>query len=184
MPSPGPAARITIMPAPIWPIPAPPHSFASISTEDFMIKAIRFEKHGGPEVLEYRDYDLPPPPRGAVQVRNAVIGVNFIDIYHRSGLYPMPLPSGLGLEAAGTVAAIGEGVTGFKIGDRVAYMGGEIGSYAQATNVPADKLARLPDGISDELAAAALLKGVTAQYLLRSTFRVAKGDVILFHAAA
>ncbi len=149
-----------------------------------MIKAIRFEKHGGPEVLEYRDFDLPPPPKGAVQVRNAAIGVNFIDIYHRGGLYPIPLPSGLGLEAAGTVAAIGEGVSGFKIGDRVAYMGGAIGSYAQATNVPADKLARLPAGISDELAAAALLKGVTAQYLLRSTFRVAKGDVILFHAAA
>src|SRR3954463_175004 len=160
MPSPGPAARITITPAPIWPIPAPPHSFASISTEVFMIKAIRFEKHGGPEVLEYRDYDLPAPPRGAVQVRNAVIGVNFIDIYHRSGLYPMPLPSGLGLEAAGVVEALGDGATGFAPGERVGYCSGVTGAYAQAANVPADKLVKLPDSISDEIAAAALLKGM------------------------
>ncbi|HKY19411.1 MAG TPA: alcohol dehydrogenase catalytic domain-containing protein, partial [Rhizomicrobium sp.] len=97
-----------------------------------MIKAIRFEKTGGSEVLRYVDYDLPPPAKGQVQVRHTAIGVNFIDTYHRTGLYPLPLPSGLGMEAAGTVSALGEGVTHFKIGDRVGYCGGAIGSYADA----------------------------------------------------
>jgi NADPH2:quinone reductase len=149
-----------------------------------MIKAVRIEKTGGPEVLDYRDYDLPPPGPGMVRVRHKVIGVNFIDIYHRTGLYPLPLPTGLGSEAAGTVEELGEGVTGFAKGDRVGYMGGATGSYAEANNVLATKLVRLPDNISDELAAASLLKGITAQYLLRSTYRVAKGETILFHAAA
>jgi NADPH2:quinone reductase len=149
-----------------------------------MIKAIRIAQHGGAEVLCYDDYDLPPPGPGQVRVRHSVIGVNFIDIYHRTGLYPVPLPSGLGMEAAGRVEALGEGVTGFATGDRVGYMGGVIGAYAEANNVPAAKLVKLPAGVSDELAAAALLKGVTAQYLLRSTYRVAKGETILFHAAA
>src|SRR3954469_17605758 len=117
-----------------------------------MIKAIRFEKHGGPEVLSYGDYDLPAPKKGEVQVRHSVIGVNFIDIYHRSGLYPMPLPSGVGMEAAGRVEALGESVSGFSIGDRVGYMGGAIGSYAEANNIPAAKLVKIPQGVSDELA--------------------------------
>ena len=122
-----------------------------------MIKAIRFEKTGGSDVLQYVDYDLPPPAKGQVQVKHSAICVNFIDTYHRTGLYALPLPSGLGSEAAGTVAALGEGVTGFQIGDRVGYSSGAIGSYAEANNVPATKLVKLPDAISDETAAAILL---------------------------
>jgi NADPH2:quinone reductase len=149
-----------------------------------MIKAIRLEKTGGSDVLQYVDYDLPPPAKGQVQVRHSAIGVNFIDTYHRTGLYPLPLPSGLGSEAAGTVAAVGEGVTGFKPGDRVGYSSGAIGSYAQANNVPVSKLVHLPAGISDETAAAVLLKGMTAQYLLRRIHPVKAGETIVFHAAA
>src|SRR6185436_2732422 len=110
-----------------------------------MIKAIRFEKTGGSDVLQYVDYDLPAPAAGQVQVRHTAIGVNFIDTYHRTGLYALPLPSGLGSEAAGVVAAVGEGVTRFKVGDRVGYASGVIGSYAQANTVSADRLVRLPD---------------------------------------
>jgi NADPH2:quinone reductase len=149
-----------------------------------MIKAIRFEKTGGSDVLQYVDYDLPPPAKGQVQVRHTAIGVNFIDTYHRTGLYPLPLPSGLGSEAAGVVAALGEGVTGFKIGERVGYCSGAIGSYAQANNVAEGRLVRLPESISDELAAAILLKGMTAQYLIRRIHKVQAGETIVFHAAA
>src|SRR5882757_1760604 len=149
-----------------------------------MIKAIRFEKTGGSDVLQYVDYDLPAPAKGQVQVKHSAIGVNFIDTYHRTGLYPLPLPSGLGSEAAGIVAAAGEGVTAFKPGDRVGYCSGAIGSYAQANNVPTEKLVALPDSISDELAAAILLKGMTAQYLLRRIHPVKAGETIVFHAAA
>jgi NADPH2:quinone reductase len=149
-----------------------------------MIKAIRFDKTGGSEVLQYQDYDLPPPGAGEVRVRHTAIGVNFIEIYHRSGLYPVPLPSGLGTEAAGVVDALGDGVTSLKVGDRVGYCGGPIGSYAEASNVPAAKLVKLPDGISDDVAAAAMLKGITAQYLLRRIHAVKPGETILFHAAA
>ena len=149
-----------------------------------MIKAIRFEKTGGSDVLQYVDYDLPPPAKGQVQVRHTAIGVNFIDTYHRTGLYPLPLPSGLGSEAAGVVAALGEGVTGFTVGQRVGYCSGVIGSYAQANNVPAEKLVRLPGNISDDVAAAILLKGMTAQYLLRRIHPVKAGETIVFHAAA
>ena len=109
-----------------------------------MVKAIRFEKTGGSDVLQYVDLDLPAPAAGQVQVRHTAIGVNFIDTYHRTGLYALPLPSGLGSEAAGTVAALGEGVTGFSVGDRVGYSSGAIGSYAEANNVPATKLVKLP----------------------------------------
>jgi NADPH2:quinone reductase len=149
-----------------------------------MIKAIRFEKTGGSDVLQYVDYDLPPPAKGQVQVRHTAIGVNFIDTYHRTGLYVLPLPSGLGSEAAGVVAALGEGVTRFKLGERVGYCSGAIGSYAEANNVPEGRLVHLPDSISDELAAAILLKGMTAQYLIRRIHRVAAGETIVFHAAA
>jgi NADPH2:quinone reductase len=149
-----------------------------------MIKAIRFDKTGASDVLQYVDYDLPAPAKGQVQVRHSAIGVNFIDTYHRTGLYVLPLPSGLGSEAAGSVAAVGEGVTAFKTGDRVGYSGGAIGSYAEANNVPADKLVKLPDGLSDEIAAAVLLKGMTAQYLLRRIHPVKAGETIVFHAAA
>jgi NADPH2:quinone reductase len=130
------------------------------------------------------DYDLPPPPKGQVQVKHKVIGVNLVDTYHRSGLYPLSLPSGLGTEAAGTVAAVGEGVERFKVGERVGYCSGVIGSYAEANNVPETRLVHLPDNISDELAAATLLKGMTAQYLLRRIHAVKAGDTIVFHAAA
>jgi NADPH:quinone reductase len=149
-----------------------------------MIKAIRFEKTGGSDVLQYVDYDLPPPAKGQVQVKHTAIGVNFIDTYHRTGLYALPLPSGLGSEAAGEVAAVGEGVTGFKVGERVGYCSGAIGSYAQANNVPEGRLVHLPDSISDELAAAILLKGMTAQYLIRRIHPVKAGETIVFHAAA
>ncbi|MGH6827746.1 MAG: quinone oxidoreductase family protein [Rhizomicrobium sp.] len=148
------------------------------------MKAIRFDKTGGPEVLAYRDHDLAPPGPGQVRVKHTAIGVNFIDIYQRGGLYPLPLPSGLGSEAAGVVAETGPGVTGFRPGERVGYCGGALGAYADANNVAADKLVKLPEGLSDEVAAAALLKGMTAQYLLRRTYRVKRGDTIVFHSAA
>ncbi len=148
------------------------------------MKAIRIERTGGPEVLELRDMELAPPGPGQVQVKHGAVGVNFIDIYHRSGLYPVPLPSGLGLEAAGTIAAVGNGVAALKVGDRVAYCSGPIGAYAEANNVPADRLVRLPDAIADDVAAASLLKGLTAQYLLKRTYPVKRGDTIVFHAAA
>lgn len=147
------------------------------------MKAIRFTRTGGPEVLELVDVDLPPPGPGQVRVKHTAIGVNFIDTYHRSGLYKLPLPSGLGSEAAGVVEALGDGVTTLKIGDRVAYAGA-MGAYAQGSNVPADKLVNIPDGVSDETAAAAMLKGMTAQYLLKRTFAVQPGQTILFHSAA
>jgi NADPH2:quinone reductase len=148
------------------------------------VKAIRFAKPGGPEVLSLHDIELPPPAPGQVRVRHTAIGLNFIDTYHRSGLYPVALPSGLGLEAAGTIEALGEGVTGLKLGDRVAYCTGPIGAYAEANNVPADRLVNLPTAISDEVAAASLLKGMTAQYLLKRTFKVEPGQTILIHSAA
>jgi NADPH2:quinone reductase len=148
------------------------------------VKAIRFSQTGGPEVLHLEEIDLPPPAKGEVTVRHAAIGLNFIDTYHRSGLYPVSLPSGIGLEASGTVEAVGEGVTGFKPGDRVAYGTGPVGAYSQMRNFPANRLVKLPDSIADETAAAMMLKGMTARYLLRATYKVQPGDVILFHAAA
>jgi len=148
------------------------------------MKAIRFAKPGGPDVLQLEDIELPPLRSGEVRVRHTAIGVNFIDTYQRSGLYPVPLPSGLGLEAAGVVEAAGENVTALARGDRVAYCTGPIGSYAEANNIPADRVVKLPPGISDETAAAALLKGMTAQYLLKRTYAVGRGDAIVFHAAA
>jgi NADPH:quinone reductase len=147
------------------------------------MKAIRFDHTGGPEVLKFQDVELPAPVPGQVRVRHTAIGVNFIDTYHRSGLYKLPLPSGLGSEAAGVVEALGEGVTSLKTGDRVAYAGA-MGAYAQANNVPADKLVKLPASVSDEDAAAAMLKGMTVQYLLKRTYPVKAGQTILWHAAA
>jgi len=148
------------------------------------VKAIRFAKTGGPDVLALQEIDLPPPRKGEVRVKHTAVGVNFIDTYQRSGLYPVPLPSGLGLEAAGIVDGVGEDVTTLKAGDRVGYCTGPIGSYAEANNVPADRVVKLPAGISDETAAASLLKGMTAQYLLKRTYAVRAGETIVFHAAA
>lgn len=149
-----------------------------------MTKAIRFEKPGGSEVLQFVDIDLPPPGPGQVRLRHTAIGVNFIDTYHRTGLYPLPLPSGLGSEAAGIIEAVGEGVTRFRAGERAGYASGVTGAYAEAANVPAARLVKLPDSISDEIAAASLLKGMTAQYLLRRIHPVKAGETIVFHAAA
>jgi NADPH2:quinone reductase len=149
-----------------------------------MVRAIRFEKPGGPEVLSFEEVALKPPGDGEVRVRHTAIGVNFIDIYHRTGLYKVPLPSGLGLEAAGVVESVGASVTRFREGDRIVYASGPIGAYSEAANAAANRAVKIPDGISDEIAAAILLKGMTAYYLLRRTYRVKPGDTILFHAAA
>jgi len=147
------------------------------------MKAIRIHETGGPEVLRYEDVELPPPAPGQVRVRHTAIGINFIDTYHRSGLYKLPLPTGIGGEAAGIVETLGSDVSALKIGDHVAYAG-IIGAYAEANNVPADKLVKIPHGVSDENAAASLLKGMTVQYLLKRTFPVQREQTILFHAAA
>ncbi|UCH49956.1 MAG: quinone oxidoreductase [Betaproteobacteria bacterium] len=149
-----------------------------------MTKAIRFHQTGGPEVLAYEDVDVGAPGEGEARVRHNVIGLNFIDTYHRSGLYPLPLPSGIGLEAAGVVEAVGSGVTEVKVGDRVAYSGGPPGAYSEERLIPANKLVTLPSGVSDEQAAAMMLKGLTVQYLIRRVYRVEKGETVLFHAAA
>ena len=137
-----------------------------------MSRLIRFERTGGPEVLQWVEADLAPPAAGEAQLRHHAVGLNYIDAYHRSGLYPVPLPSGIGLEAAGVVEAVGEGVTDLQPGDRVAYAGGPLGAYAERRNIPADRLVRLPDALSFEQGAAMMLQGLTAQYLLRRTYRV------------
>jgi NADPH:quinone reductase len=148
-----------------------------------MAKAIRFHKTGGPEVMQLEDVAVGDPAAGQARIRQTAIGVNFIDTYHRSGLYPMPMPSGLGSEAAGVVEAVGPGVTGFKAGDRVAYTGNPVGSYADVRLYPADRLVKLPSGISDEQAASMMLKGMTVQYLIHRSFKVKSGDTVLWHAA-
>ena len=147
-------------------------------------KAIRIARNGGPEVMELVDVDLPAPGPGEAQVRHEAIGLNFIDVYHRTGLYAQPLPAGLGMEGAGVVEAVGEGVTEVKVGDRVAYAGGPIGAYAQARNMPASKLLVLPENIAFDTAAAMMLQGLTVQYLLHRTVALKAGDTIVFHAAA
>lgn len=148
------------------------------------MKAIRFETTGGPEVLQVVDLPTPEPRPGEILVRHQAVGVNFIDTYHRSGLYPVKLPSGLGMEAAGVVEALGEDVTRFEAGDLVAYAGGPIGAYSQFHVVKADRAVKLPPGVSVETGAAALLKGMTAEFLLRRTYPVQAGETILIHAAA
>lgn len=149
-----------------------------------MSRLIRFERTGGPEVLQWVEAEVPPPLAGEVRIRHEAVGVNFIDTYHRSGLYPVPLPSGLGQEAAGVVEALGDGVSGFAPGDRVAYVGGALGAYSEVRNLSADLLVKLPDSLSFEQGAAMMMQGLTAQYLLRRTYRVQPGDTILIHAAA
>jgi len=149
-----------------------------------MTQAIRIHQTGGPEVLSWEQVDVPAPAAGEATVRHHAVGLNFIDTYHRTGLYPLPLPSGLGLEGAGVVEAVGAGVSEVKVGDRVAYAGGPVGAYAQVRNIPAHRLLVLPDSIGFETAAAMMLQGLTAAYLLRRTYHVQPGDAILFHAAA
>ncbi len=149
-----------------------------------MPKAVRFHKTGAPDVLVYEDVTVGNPGPDEARVKHTAIGLNFIDTYHRSGLYPLPLPSGLGLEGAGVVEAVGANVTWVKPGDRVAYAGGPPGAYSEVRLVPAHRLVKIPDGISDQTAAAAMLKGLTVQYLIRSTYKVKPGQTVLFHAAA
>lgn len=145
--------------------------------------AVEAKAAGGPEVLEVVERDLPSPGPGQILVRHAAVGLNFIDTYHRSGLYPVKYPQVLGLEAAGHVEAVGEGVTRFAVGDRVAY-NGTMGAYAEASVVPADRAVKVPDGVDLDVAAAALLKGMTAEFLVRRCFTVQAGQTVLVHAAA
>ena len=148
------------------------------------MKAIRIAETGGPEVMKLVDTEVGAPGPGQVRVRQTAVGLNYIDTYHRSGLYPLQFPSGLGLEAAGVVEEVGEGVSSLKVGDRIAYGTGPIGAYAEMRNLPANRLVKLPSSISDETAAGMMLKGMTARYLLRATYVVKPGDTILLHAAA
>ncbi|MCW5573215.1 MAG: quinone oxidoreductase [Steroidobacteraceae bacterium] len=149
-----------------------------------MTQAILIRETGGPEVLRVEEIVVPPPAAGEVQVRHTAIGLNFIDVYDRTGLYPMPLPAVPGREAAGVIVGIGRKVKGFRVGDRIAYALSVPGAYSELRNVPAARIVKLPKAIRDEIAAAIMLKGLTAQYLLRRTHRVQKGEWILVHAAA
>ena len=149
-----------------------------------MTRAIRFHATGGPDVLQMDDVTLPPPGPGEARVRHTAIGVNFIDTYHRGGLYPLPLPSGIGGEAAGVIEALGSGVTDLSVGQRVAYCTAPPGSYSEARVIAADRLVPLPATVSDRDAAALMLKGLTVQYLFRQTFPLKGSETILFHAAA
>ncbi|SMG01199.1 quinone oxidoreductase family protein [Burkholderia singularis] len=149
-----------------------------------MPKAIRYDQPGGPEVLKWVDVDVGDPRPGEVRIRQHAVGLNYIDVYFRTGLYPQPLPGGLGMEAAGEVSAVGDGVAGIKPGDRVAYVAQPPGAYAQERVLSADKLVKLPDAIGYDDAASVMLQGLTAQYLLRRTYPVKAGDTILIHAAA
>jgi NADPH:quinone reductase len=149
-----------------------------------MPHAIRFHKAGGPEVLQWEEVPVGKPGPGEARVRHTAVGLNYVDTYIRSGLYPAPLPSGLGAEAAGIVEEVGPGVTDIKAGDRVAYGNSPLGAYSEVRVMPADRLIVLPKGITDQQGAAVMLKGLTAQYLIRQIFKVKKGDTILFHAAA
>jgi NADPH2:quinone reductase len=151
-----------------------------------MVKAIRIHEHGGPEVLKFEDIDPGQPGKGEILIEHSAIGLNFIDVYYRTGLYPPPtgsLPLTPGGEGAGKVLKVGEGVSGLKPGDRIAYAVG-VGGYAERRVITADRVVKIPDGVSDEQAAGMMLKGMTAEYLLLRTFKVKKGDTILFHAAA
>ena len=149
-----------------------------------MVKAIMVDQFGGPDVMQWRDIELPELESGMARVRHTAIGLNFIDTYHRSGLYPLELPAGLGSEAAGVVEAVGDDVTSVAVGDRVAYVGVPPGTYCEQRNYDAERLVKLPDEISFETAAAALLKGLTAWYLVRRSYPVQSGDTVLLYAAA
>lgn len=150
-----------------------------------MPKAIRIHQYGGPEALRWEEVEVGDPGPGQIRVRHGAVGLNYIDVYHRTGLYPLPsLPWTLGMEGAGQVEAVGEGVTEFKVGDRVAYASPPVGAYAEVRLIAADRVVALPDAIDDRTAAAMMLQGMTAQYLLRRTYRVQPGDAILLHAAA
>jgi len=147
-------------------------------------RVVSLSELGSADVIKVIDKELPMPGKGEVQIRQTAIGFNFIDVYQRSGVYPLEMPTGLGHEAVGVVEVLGEGVTGLKVGDRVMYMNAGIGAYASARNVAADKLVPVPDKVSDEVAAAVFFKAMTAQYLVQKTYKVKAGDIVLIHAAA
>ncbi len=147
-------------------------------------RTVQFDVPGGPEVMKVVTVDVPAPAPGEVQVRHTAIGFNFIDTYQRAGIYKLPLPSGLGFEAAGVIETLGDGVTDLKVGDRVAYVNAGVGAYSTVRNVPAEKLVPIPASVSDDQAAAIIFKGLTAQYLVRKTHKVEPGDLVLIHAAA
>ncbi len=149
-----------------------------------MTRAVRIERTGGPEVIEWVDIDLPDPGEGEIRMRNTVVGLNFIDVYHRKGVYPISLPAGLGSEAAGVVEAVGPGVEGFEIGDRIGTFGPSRGAYATARNVSADECVHLPNDVGDEVAAALLLKGCTTEFLVERCAKVERGQAVLVWAAA
>lgn len=149
-----------------------------------MSKVIRMTEPGGPEVMRWEEVSVGEPGPGQIRIRHTAVGLNYIDTYHRTGLYPLPLPTGLGLEGAGVVEAVGEGVSEVRAGDRVAYASPPPGAYAEVRLMPADRVVVLPDNIDERTAAAIMLKGMTTQYLLRRTYRVQPGDPILIHAAA
>lgn len=149
-----------------------------------MPHAIRIHQPGGPEVMQWEEVALGDPGPGQARVRHTAVGLNYIDTYHRSGLYKLPMPTGLGSEGAGVVEAVGAGVTDVKAGDRVAYSGGAPGAYAEARVMPVDRLVKLPEGVAERTAATLMLKGLTTQYLFRQTYPLKSGETILFHAAA
>ena len=149
-----------------------------------MPKAIQIDKHGGASAMKWREIDIGKPKTGEVRLRHTAVGLNYIDVYHRSGLYQMPMPLTLGMEAAGVVEAVGRGVTNLKPGNRVAYAATPLGSYSEERIFPAANLVKIPRGVSDEQAAAMMLQGMTAHYLLHLTYKLKKGDTILVHAAA
>jgi len=149
-----------------------------------MSRTVQIHEHGGPEVLRFEDVEVGPPGPDELQIRHTAIGLNFLDVYNRTGTYPGKLPSGLGNEAAGLVTAVGKKARGFRVGDRVAYVSNTLGAYSEVRNLPAVRAVKVPKGVSDEEAAAMMLKGLTAHYLIRRTYRVKKGETILVHAAA
>ncbi|WP_261540160.1 quinone oxidoreductase family protein [Burkholderia multivorans] len=149
-----------------------------------MTRAIRLRETGGPDALRWEDVDLGKPGNGEIRVRHTAVGLNFMDVYHRKGTYPLHLPSGIGVEAAGVVEDVGPDVEGFEVGDRIVYAGGPPGAYAEARLLPAARAVNLPDDISDQLAASVFFKGLTVEYLIRRCHTVVAGDVVLWHAAA
>ena len=149
-----------------------------------MPRAIQIKKQGAAGVMKWVEVLVGKPKRGQILINQSHVGLNYIDVYHRSGLYPLEMPHGIGMEAAGTVEAVGAGVKGIRVGDRVAYAAGPPGSYAEARIMPADRVVKLPDWISNEQAAAMMLQGMTTEYLIRRTYKIKKGDTVLFHAAA
>ncbi len=149
-----------------------------------MTRAIRIHEHGGPEVMKWEEVEVGAPGDNEVRLRHTAVGLNYLDTYHRTGLYKIALPSVIGSEGSGVVEALGAKVTDLKVGDRVAYGSAPIGSYAEARLIPADRLVKVPEGVSDQQAASMMLKGMTAYYLLHLTYAVKPGDTVLFHAAA